>query len=173
MPVQRQSDVAKRVVNRNNRGALKAIASGFLSGRFSPVFLLIVLVLAISFLTRIALLIKTGKGFEWSFSNFTGTFAIGSLFDLAMSTYLIVPFVFQLWLTNEKMYRPKGRGIAVAGYVLIIVVLLFTNLVPADFNADLKKGVTAYIILRFLVFIFLLFKKTRFRQKWRTGVLYF
>src|SRR5690349_19298715 len=145
----------------------------FTKGRFSPIFLLVVLVLSISFLTRLALLIKTGKSFDWSLKNLTGSFAIGAFFDLAMSTYLILPFVFQLWLTNEKMYQPKYKIFALAAYVLIICMLLFTNIVPADFNPDLKKGVVAYIILRFLIFVFLLFKNNGFRKKWRTGVLYF
>jgi phosphoglycerol transferase MdoB-like AlkP superfamily enzyme len=90
-----------------------------------------------------------------------------------MSTYLIVPFVFQLWLTNEKIYQPKYKLFAIAAYLVVIGLLLFTNVVPADFNPDLKKGVTAYIILRFLIFIFLVFKNNSFRKKWRTGVLYF
>jgi phosphoglycerol transferase MdoB-like AlkP superfamily enzyme len=144
-----------------------------LTGRFSPVFLLFVLVLSISFLTRVALLSKTGKSFDFSFKNVTGTFAIGAFFDLAMATYLIVPFVFQIWLTNEKVYQGKWKWVAIGSYILIIGVLLFTNIVPSDFNADLKKGVTAYIVLRFLIFIFLIFRKSEFRRKWRTGVLYF
>ncbi|MGI8636332.1 MAG: LTA synthase family protein, partial [Segetibacter sp.] len=84
-----------------------------------------------------------------------------------------VPFIFQLWLTNEKIYQHKYKWFAVAAYLIVICILLFTNIVPADFNADLKKGVTAYIILRFLIFIFLLLKTTEFRKKWRIGVLYF
>lgn len=145
----------------------------FISGRFSPVFFIIVLVITISFLTRLTLLIKTGKSFDFTIKNIAGSFAIGAFFDLAMSTYLIVPFVFQLWLQNEKMYQPKYKLFAVTTYILVICMLLFTNIVPADFNPDLKKAVTAYIILRFLIFIFLVFKNNAFRRKWRTGVLYF
>ncbi|MDQ6813026.1 MAG: hypothetical protein M3040_04755, partial [Bacteroidota bacterium] len=115
-----------------------SIFKSFTKGRFSPVFLLIVLVLAISFLTRVALLFKTGKNFEWSFKNVGGSFAIGAFFDLAMSTYLIVPFVFQLWLTSDKLYRPLWKWVAVVAYIIIIGILLLTNIVPADFNADLK-----------------------------------
>lgn len=162
--------------NHSNTGGANRSSNtfkSFFTGRFSPIFLLIALVLVISFVTRVALLIKTGKGFDYSFKNVSGSFAIGAFFDLAMSTYLIVPFVFQVWLTNEKIYQGKWRWVAITAYVIIICILLFTNIVPADFNPDLKKGVTAYIILRFLIFIFLLFKSFDFRRKWRTGVLYF
>lgn len=157
----------------NNLSPVTAIVNRFTKGRFSPVFLLILLVLAISFFTRIALLIKTGKSFNWSFTNITGAFAIGTLFDLAMSAYLIVPFIFQLWFINENIYSQKWKWFALAAYIIIISILLFTNLVPADFNADLKKALVGYIILRFVIFIFLLFKTSAFRKKWRTGVLYF
>ncbi|MCW3081499.1 alkaline phosphatase family protein [Segetibacter sp.] len=162
-----------KVKQETKEPAITRVFKNFVSGRFSPVFLLIVLVLGISFLTRIALLFKTGKSFDWTFKNVTGSFAIGSFFDLAMSTYLIVPFVLQLWFTNDKIYDRKWKWIAIGGFVIIISIFLFTNLVPSDFNADLKKGVTAYIILRFLIFIFLLFTKNTFRKTWRTGVLYF
>lgn len=162
-----------KVKQETKEPAITRVFKNFVSGRFSPVFLLIVLVLGISFLTRIALLFKTGKSFDWTFKNVTGSFAIGSFFDLAMSTYLIVPFVLQLWFTNDKIYDRKWKWIAIGGFVIVISIFLFTNLVPSDFNADLKKGVTAYIILRFLIFIFLLFTKNTFRKTWRTGVLYF
>lgn len=157
----------------NKKAVIKSIYKRFLTRRFSPVFLLIVLVLSVSFLTRIALLFKTGKNFDPGFKNLTGSFALGTLFDLAMAFYLIIPFIFQIWFSNEKMYTKPWRWLAVSAYIIIIGIFLFTNLVPADFNADLKKALTAYIVLRFLIFIFLLFKTTAFRKKWRTGVLYF
>ncbi|GEO08971.1 sulfatase [Segetibacter aerophilus] len=74
---------------------------------------------------------------------------------------------------SDRIYDRKWKWFAIGGYILVIGIFLFTNLVPADFNADLKKGVAAYIVLRFLIFIFLLFKDSSFRKKWRTGVLYF
>jgi phosphoglycerol transferase MdoB-like AlkP superfamily enzyme len=74
---------------------------------------------------------------------------------------------------NDRMYDRKWKWLAVGGYIIVIGIFVFTSLVPADFNADLKKGVTAYIILRFLILIFLLSKNSSFRKKWRTGVLYF
>lgn len=141
--------------------------------RFSPVLLLVLLVLAISFLTRLALLFKTGSNLNHSITNTGGIFALGTLFDLAMSAYLIVPFVLLIWFTNETIYLKKGKWFAIGAYLVLIATLLFTNIVPADFNADLKKALIAYIVLRFLIYIFLLFKTSSFRKKWRTGVLYF
>src|SRR4051812_19828156 len=88
--------------------------NGITTSRFSPIFLLVLLVVVISFLTRVALLLKTGKSFDYSITNITGSFAIGLFFDLAMSAYLIVPFVFQIWFTNEKMYSQRWKWVAVA-----------------------------------------------------------
>src|SRR4051812_44871610 len=94
---------SQSTVNKNSNDSsdsrVRNLIKNFFSGKFSPIFLLIVLVLAISFLTRLALLIKTGRGFDWTEKNLTGTLAIGAFFDLAMTTYLIIPFVFQVWLT--------------------------------------------------------------------------
>ena len=141
--------------------------------RFSPVLLVISLVVAISFITRLALLIKTGNGFQYNLVNIVGSLGIGLLFDLAMSAYLIIPFVLQLWFTNETIYTNKWKGIATGIFVIILIIFFFTKLVPADFNTDLKKGVGAYLLLRFFIFISLLFTTSEFRKKWRTGVLYF
>lgn len=151
----------------------KSLLRSFTSGRFSPVFLLIILVLVISFFTRMALLWHTGKSFDYGFKNITGSFALGAFFDLAVCTYVIVPFVLQIWLTNEKMYQSKWRWLTTGIYVLFLFILLFTNLVPADFNSDVKKALTYYCILRFIIFIFLSFTNKIFRKKWRTGILYF
>ena len=147
--------------------------SRLINSRFLPVFLLIILVVGISFLTRITLLFKTGRNFDIGFKNMTGSFAIGFFFDLAMCTYLVIPFALQIWFTNEKIYSSKLKWFTISLYIVVISLLLFTNLVPADFNADLKKALTAYIVLRFFIFIFLAGKDSSFRKKWRVGVLYF
>ena len=143
------------------------------SSRFTPVLLAVTLVLAISFVTRLVLLIKTGKGYDYSLPNIAGSFFIGTLFDLAMSAYLIIPFILQLWFTNDTVYSRHWKWIAIGTFTAVVSIFVFTNLVPTDFNADLKKGVTAYIILRFAIFVFLLFTTSSFRKKWRTGALYF
>lgn len=148
-------------------------SSSIYSSRFSPVLLAISIVITISFITRLALLIKTGHGFEYSLVNIAGSFCIGILFDLAMSTYLIIPVVLQLWFTNDTIYSTGWKWIATGLFVVILILFFFTTLVPADFNADLKKGVGAYLVLRFIIFISLLFTNSEFRKKWRTEVLYF
>ena len=164
---------ASSAFNANNISGRKRSNNSFFHNRFSPVLLLAILVLAISFLTRAALLFKTGKNFDWSLKNITGSFALGTLFDLAMTSYLVVPFVLLIWFTSEKIYSKSWKWFVISLYLIILSILLFTNIIPADFNADLKKALIAYIVLRFIIYVFLLFKSTAFRKKWRTGVLYF
>ena len=159
--------------NGNNILVPGKIDNSFSNNRFSPILLLAILVLAISFLTRIALLFKTGRNFDWSFKNITGSFALGTLFDLAMTSYLVVPFVLLIWFTSDRIYSKKWKWLVIASYLVVLCILLFTNIIPADFNADLKKALIAYVVLRFIIYIFLLFKSPAFRKKWRTGVLYF
>lgn len=173
MSINRFVKVTSKDLKENNKICLYKSFQNFLFGKFSPVFLLFILVLSISFITRLALVIKTGKSFDPTLKNLVGTFSIGAFFDTAMSTYLIIPFVLQIWFTNETIYDRKWKWFSLASFIIILFIFLFTNLIPADFNADLKKGLTAYIIARFLIFILLLFTTTSFRQKWRCGVLYF
>jgi phosphoglycerol transferase MdoB-like AlkP superfamily enzyme len=173
MSGKKNDDSGNKAFKDNNHSNFKNAVRSFVAGRFSPVFLLIALIVLISFITRVALLIKTGKGFDFTVSNVVGSFSIGAIFDLAVAAYVIIPFIFQIWLANDKIYTGKWKWLTLACYLVIIFIFVFTSIVPADFNADLKKGVTAYILLRFLIFIFLLFKDNRFRKKWRVGVLYF
>src|SRR5438093_7177283 len=140
--------------------------------RFTPIWTLALLVIFVSFFTRAALLIHSAPQFDWGVKNVSGTFAIGLFYDLAMCAYLMIPLVLQLWLTNEKMYQPKWRWLVFSGYAVVLSLLFFTNLVPADFNKGLKNAVAAYIFLRFLIFTFLMFRDAPFRKKWRTAVLY-
>ena len=147
------------------------ILKKILNTRFSPIFIVIFLVCLISFITRVALLFKTEKGVEFTFLNIAGSFTIGFLYDLAMSTYLIVPFILLIWFSNNKMYEKKW--VTILAFIMGLYILLFTKLIPSEFNADLKNAVVGYCIIRFLFYIFLLFTSRSFRKKWRIGVLYF
>lgn len=67
-----------------------------LNHRFGIVLLLVFINLGISFVTRLGLLLYTGKGFDWTFINLPGIFRIGIVYDLAVSSYIIIPFVLHL-----------------------------------------------------------------------------
>lgn len=140
--------------------------------RYAPIYLLVLIYLTITFFTRVALLVRVHEMFDWSFRNVLGVFGIGLLYDLAVSSYIIIPFVLHIWFTNEKAYDSrlwKWTGLL---YVALILVLIFTQLVPSDFNADLRKAVIGLVIVRLGIFLFLAFKGREFRHKWRRAVLF-
>ena len=61
--------------------------------QFYPVKLVVLLSVAISTFTRMALLLKSGSGFDWNILNLLGVFSIGLFYDLAMLSYFIIPLV--------------------------------------------------------------------------------
>lgn len=149
-----------------------SIANKILKNQFAPVFLLVLSYGIIGFLTRTILLVLTpGPGF--SFMDLVGMYSIGALYDLLISMVILVPLVLHIWLTNETIYKQKWPLIITAGAVTLILVLIFTQLVPADFNEDLRKASIIYPVVRFCIYLILLFAGEKFRGLWRKTVLLF
>jgi phosphoglycerol transferase MdoB-like AlkP superfamily enzyme len=140
--------------------------------RYGPIYLLVLIYLIITFSTRLALLLRVYDVFDWSFKNVAGVFGIGLLYDLAVSSYIIIPFVVHIWFTNEKAYHARAWKWIALLYLLLILLLTFTQLVPEDFNADLRKAVIGLVIFRMGIFLFLAWRGREFRQKWRRAVLF-
>jgi len=122
-------------------------------------------------ITRLLLLIKSSPGVEWSATNIIGVFGIGLLYDLVIASYFMVPVVLHLWWTNEKMYDRKWKWFTTAIFFIVISILLFTSLVPVDFNKDLRRAVIIYFIIRLLLYSFLAARNPAKRAKWRKSVL--
>ena len=72
--------------------------------QFYPVKLVVLLSIAISTFTRMALLLKSGSGFDWSILNMIGVFSIGLFYDVAMLSYFIIPLVLYCWFLPSKWY---------------------------------------------------------------------
>ncbi|WP_315821306.1 LTA synthase family protein [Paraflavitalea speifideaquila] len=140
--------------------------------RFAFIWVIIGLYLILSVLTRIALLLITSSA-GITIGQFAGLFFIGFVYDLAIVSFVIIPFVLHLWLQNEFIYR-KGMLPVVSGvFIALLALLLFTNIIPKDFSPPLFTALIGYIIFRFGVYLFLFFMPLGVRQRWRTGVLYF
>lgn len=139
--------------------------------RFSLPARLISLVLLISLLTRITLFAATHAS-GITVSQFAGALLLGLVYDLSVACFLIIPFVLQLWLQNDFVYRKKVLPFVLLFFATVLFILLFTHLIPKDFNADLYKGLIAYVALRCAIYVFLYFMPYAFRLKWRRGVLY-
>lgn len=151
----------------------KSKSSNLFAGRYAPVKVLALCYLLITMVTRLALLLVSASGFEWTFRNITGTFLVGLLFDIGVCSFLLVPMVLHTWFVNERMYQGWKKWIAPTVLAVLFLVLKFSQLVPEDFNEDLRKVVLYYVFIRMLLIILLGFAGTRRRQAWRRGVLYF
>jgi phosphoglycerol transferase MdoB-like AlkP superfamily enzyme len=97
--------------------------------RFSPVFLLYLFIITISFITRVALLIKSAGGFDWTILNLLGVFFIGLFYDTIMAGYLCIPLVLYIWLMPSKLYKAPIHRFILYGFFILTIFLLIFNIV--------------------------------------------
>ncbi|MGN6416235.1 MAG: LTA synthase family protein [Pseudobacter sp.] len=147
------------------------MAKGVFRSRFSLVWIVAVLFVTISVITRMALLLSTGHS-GVSFAQGITSFVIGLLFDLTVGAIVIIPFVLQLWLQNDFIYLKKVFPFTCMFFVGVLAMLLFTGIVPKDFSPELHDALVGYIALRFIIYLTLYFLPYRFRIQWRKAVLY-
>lgn len=143
-----------------------------LSKRFDPVFLLVIIFLFINLITRLGLLIYSWDSVDTSLGSVLTIFFIGFFYDLCVSTFIAIPLVLHICFTSERIYGRPGRWIATALYGVLILLLTFTNIIPKEFNGTIPKVVRGYVILRFLIYLLLLYKGAGFRLQWRKWVLH-
>lgn len=147
------------------------MSKGIFRNRFSIVWLLIILSVGIAVITRIALLVST-----WSTGitagQLIGAFVIGLLYDLSVATFVILPFVLQIWLQNDFIYQRKVLPFVCLFFIGIISIALFAGIVPKDFSPQLYTALLVYIIFRFAVYFLLFCVSYPFRVRWRKVVLY-
>jgi phosphoglycerol transferase MdoB-like AlkP superfamily enzyme len=120
--------------------------------QFYPVKLVVLLSLAISTLTRIALLLKSGSGFDWSLVNLLGVFGIGFFYDVAMLSYFIIPLVLYCWLLPSNWYAKPGHRFVLYGYLLLMVFLGIFNAVSEWFFWDEFSTRYNFIAVDYLVY---------------------
>lgn len=99
---------------------LAAIAS-----RFHPVFWLGLCFMAISMLTRLALLLATGSGVPFELTSYGYLFAVGFAYDLLAYACFSLPLVLLLWLLPARgLERRHWRAaIAALGFLLLFLAL--------------------------------------------------
>lgn len=124
----------------------------FFKERFYPIKLIVVLTLAISALTRLALMFKSGAGFDWNLYNFIGAFGLGLFFDLAMLSYFIIPLVLYIWLLPDKWYRKSGHRFLLYGYFVVVIFLGIFNAVSEWFFWDEFSTRYNFIAVDYLVY---------------------
>ncbi|KIA96899.1 sulfatase [Pedobacter kyungheensis] len=112
---------------------VKEKISKLLENRFGPVLLATLLSCGISLLTRITLLIYSAASFDWSVLNLLKVFIIGLFYDLAATSFAIIPLVIYLWLFPAKGYTGKTSRVLLFIYFFVVVLTLIFNAVSEWF----------------------------------------
>lgn len=144
---------------------------GLFRNRYSLIWMMVLFSLLLSLLTRIVLLAGAHNS-GVSFLQALGAFGIGLSYDLTISFFIVTPFVLQIWLQNDLIYRKNIMPYVCLFFAGLLFVLLFTRLVPRDFSPELYKGLIVYVILRFLIYLCLFLLPYKYRIRWRKAVLY-
>ncbi|WP_316796132.1 LTA synthase family protein [Pedobacter agri] len=105
----------------------------FFQYRFGPLLILVLLLCAISLLTRILLLAFSASSFEWNIINILKVFLVGSLYDLAAASYAIIPLLVYLWVFPSKWYSKKLNKILLIAYFFVVVFTLIFNAISEWF----------------------------------------
>jgi hypothetical protein len=121
--------------------SLRLLIRKGLSNRYGIVLLLALVSIGISFLTRVALLLYSASQLNWTFTNVLGIFFIGLLYDIAVSSFIVIPFILYVWFTSERIYSKPWMKWGVAFYIALILLFSLTQLVPAEYNTELHNGV--------------------------------
>ncbi len=88
--------------------------------------ILILLVVTISFITRLTLLITSLANVDVSLANIAGIFLIGLFFDLINGVYFSLPFVLYLWLVPDKFFnRSWHRNLTQFWFFIFTIALVF------------------------------------------------
>ena len=141
--------------------------------KFIPAGIVIFSYVGVSFVLRVALMIKVGLAGHIQFWQYPAALLTGLLYDIIIGFFAALPFVFYVWLQNEFIYRKKIIPFVIAGFAIVISALLFTNIVPKEFNALVFKLFIGYIIMRFAVYLLMAFLSLGSRQKMRLFIMGF
>ena len=137
------------------------------SKKFIPAGFVFIIFIAVSVLLRLALMFQSGLNARMNFAEYAGSFVVGILYDVSVALFAIVPFVFYVWLQNDFIYRKKIIPFIIAVFSIVIGLLIFTNIIPKEFNALVFKIFLYYIIFRFVLYLLMAFVSAAVRAKIR------
>jgi phosphoglycerol transferase MdoB-like AlkP superfamily enzyme len=133
-------------------GMMTVLYSKLTANRFGLLWVLILLVVAISFITRLILLLNSYSSFDFTFINIVGVGVIGFFFDLVNATYFTLPLLLFLWLMPERFYQKKGHHFFLYGLFHLFIFLLLFNAVAEGFFWDEFSTRFNFIAVDYLVY---------------------
>ncbi|MBS1565229.1 MAG: LTA synthase family protein, partial [Bacteroidetes bacterium] len=120
--------------------------------RFGAVFLQILLIVAISFGTRLVLLAKAWPQMHLNILQFLGIFVVGLFYDLIVGLYFSVPLVLYCWLMRDAWYRARWNRVLLGIYFFISTYLLVFNAVAEYFFWDEFSVRYNFIAVDYLIY---------------------
>lgn len=95
--------------------------------RFGPVAIVTLMVVLISFLTRLVLFFMSWTSLELSVASLAGIFLIGFFYDLVVASFFCIPVLFYCWLMKDSWYQKKWNRIPLYFLLSIILLVLLVN----------------------------------------------
>lgn len=95
--------------------------------RFGPLAVLALILLILSFLTRVTLLIVSWPNLELSFLRILGIFFIGFFYDMVVWSFFAIPVAFYCWLMKDSWYQKRWQRIPMFFLFFIITLILVFN----------------------------------------------
>ncbi len=135
---------------------MKCTMKRVLASRKGMLILLAVIVISISFVTRIALLIKSWPQADTSVLDLMAIFSLGLLFDIVNAFYFSIPLILYLWLTSQNQYNKPWQGYFRIGLFFILTFILVFNAVGEwvfwdEFNVRFNFIAVDYLVYTNLV----------------------
>lgn len=122
------------------------------SNRYGLLVLLASLILWISFITRVALFIKSIPQADFTLPQILGAFTIGTFFDLVQASYFIIPSILYIWLLPERLFQTNWNRFALYGIFFLQIFLLLFNSMAEWFFWDEFTTRFNFIAVDYLVY---------------------
>jgi len=116
-----------------------------------PAVLLVIVVL-LSFVTRIALLLKSASAVDFTLLNLLGIFGIGLFYDLINAAYFILPVMLYVWLMPARVMQKRWQLILIYGIFSFLIFGLLFNVVSEWFFWDEFSSRFNFIAVDYLVY---------------------
>lgn len=120
--------------------------------RYRLLFQLGFVFFVISFLTRVALMVKAGSAVEPSLIQLIGALFVGTLSDAVAASYFFVPLVLILSFTPDHIFRTRGyAALLLLGSAVYIFLMLFNAVAEWTFWAEFSSRYN-FVAVDYLVY---------------------
>lgn len=120
--------------------------------RFGPVFIMALLVIGVSLLTRLVLIVFSFNELEGNFISVAGSLVVGFFYDLITASFFVFPLAVYCWLQKDSWYRERWqKPILYIFFILGIIILLFTAIAELVFWNEFRSRFN-FIAVDYLVY---------------------